>query len=194
MSSPLDVKDDAPDQIVPENKPRTSWAEKGRKIVKTFTTKDGLVGKYDYAFLFTPNIPFMKRQRRAAPFFGLNDRMPVLLALLLGFQHALSMLAGVSWSISTCTSSRLIYTRYHHAAYHSRRLCEPPTGSSVVPGQHFSHRLRHSLIDSNHSIPHLQDTVLHRHGLDLRGRNVIRNHSCRYRSPCTNVSDWVLPF
>lgn len=37
----------------------------------------------------------MKKSRRAAPFFGLNDRMPVLLALLLGFQHALSMLAGV---------------------------------------------------------------------------------------------------
>lgn len=37
----------------------------------------------------------MKKERRAAPFFGLNDRMPVLLALLLGFQHALSMLAGV---------------------------------------------------------------------------------------------------
>lgn len=37
----------------------------------------------------------MKTSRRAAPFFGLNDRMPVFLALLLGFQHALSMLAGV---------------------------------------------------------------------------------------------------
>ena len=37
----------------------------------------------------------MGRAKRAAPFFGLNDRMPVLLALLLGFQHALSMLAGV---------------------------------------------------------------------------------------------------
>lgn len=37
----------------------------------------------------------MKKERRAAPFFGLNDKMPVMLALLLGFQHALSMLAGV---------------------------------------------------------------------------------------------------
>lgn len=37
----------------------------------------------------------MARPTKAAPFFGLNDRMPVLLALLLGFQHALSMLAGV---------------------------------------------------------------------------------------------------
>lgn len=57
--------------------------------------RQGLVGDYDYAFLFKPNLPFMKKVRRAAPFFGLNDRMPVLLALLLGFQHALSMLAGV---------------------------------------------------------------------------------------------------
>jgi xanthine/uracil permease len=37
----------------------------------------------------------MKKERRAAPFFGLNDSMPVFLALLLGFQHALSMLAGI---------------------------------------------------------------------------------------------------
>lgn len=57
--------------------------------------RQGLIGDYDYAFLFKPNLPFMKKVRRAAPFFGLNDRMPVLLALLLGFQHALSMLAGV---------------------------------------------------------------------------------------------------
>ena len=57
--------------------------------------REGLIGEYDYAFLFKPNLPFMKKSRRAAPFFGLNDRMPVFLALLLGFQHALSMLAGV---------------------------------------------------------------------------------------------------
>jgi xanthine/uracil permease len=54
-----------------------------------------LIGDYDYAFLFKPNIPFMKKERRAAPFFGLNDSMPVLLAVLLGFQHTLSMLAGI---------------------------------------------------------------------------------------------------
>ena len=58
-------------------------------------TRDGLIGDYDYAFLFKPNLPFMKKERRAAPFFGLNDKMPVFLAALLGFQHALSMLAGI---------------------------------------------------------------------------------------------------
>ena len=54
-----------------------------------------MIGNYDYAFLFKPNLPFMTKAKRAAPFFGLNDKMPVVLALLLGFQHALSMLAGV---------------------------------------------------------------------------------------------------
>jgi len=37
----------------------------------------------------------MKKPTRAAPFFGLNDKMPLVLALLLGFQHALAMLAGI---------------------------------------------------------------------------------------------------
>ncbi|KAK4544040.1 hypothetical protein LTR36_004538 [Oleoguttula mirabilis] len=88
-------KDDSPDQIGPSNNRRQTFTDKLRRLGKAFTTRDGLIGNYDYAFLFTPNIPFVKRARRAAPFFGLNDRMPVFLALLLGFQHALAMLAGI---------------------------------------------------------------------------------------------------
>ncbi|KAH7053222.1 permease family-domain-containing protein [Macrophomina phaseolina] len=87
--------DDSPDQIGPEIRPKRSFGEKLRSFKKAVTTKDGLIGKYDYAFLFRPNLPFIKKHRRAAPFFGLNDKMPVFLALLLGFQHALAMLAGV---------------------------------------------------------------------------------------------------
>lgn len=55
---------------------------------------EGLIGDYDYAFLFTPQIPFMNKTRRSSPFFGLEDKMPVLLALILGLQHSLAMLAG----------------------------------------------------------------------------------------------------
>ncbi|ORY09491.1 permease family-domain-containing protein [Clohesyomyces aquaticus] len=84
-----------PDRIGPDYAPKRSFGEKARRFGKAFTTKEGLIGTYDYAFLFKPNLPFMKKDRRAAPFFGLHDRMPVFLALLLGFQHALSMLAGV---------------------------------------------------------------------------------------------------
>jgi NCS2 family nucleobase:cation symporter-2 len=45
--------------------------------------------------LFTPRIPFTKKSRSRAPFFGLHDKIPIFLALLLGLQHALAMLAGV---------------------------------------------------------------------------------------------------
>jgi len=37
----------------------------------SYIGRDGLIGDYDYAFLFKPNIPFIKKERRAAPFFGL---------------------------------------------------------------------------------------------------------------------------
>lgn len=88
-----------PDRIGPDMTPKRPLKDKlvdiPRRTLKALTTKDGLVGDYDYAFLFTPTIPFLKRERKVAPFFGLNDKMPILLALLLGFQHALSMLAGV---------------------------------------------------------------------------------------------------
>ncbi|GAE00176.1 purine permease, putative [Paecilomyces variotii No. 5] len=86
---------EGPDQIGPQIGPKRTWTDKLRRIKKTFTTKDGIIGDYDYAFLFTPNLPFMKRSRQSAPFFGLHDKMPVVLALLLGLQHALAMLAGV---------------------------------------------------------------------------------------------------
>lgn len=85
----------AQDRIGPDYGPKRSFGEKARRAFKAFTTKEGLIGSYDYGFLFKPNLPFMKKERRAAPFFGLRDKMPVMLALLLGFQHALSMLAGV---------------------------------------------------------------------------------------------------
>ncbi|KAJ2905882.1 putative purine permease protein [Zalerion maritima] len=89
-------EDGVPSQIVP-----TSGSEKRsashylRKAKHAFTTKDGLLGDYDYKFLFTPNLPFMKKSEKPTPFFGLHDHLPVLLALLLGLQHSLAMLAGV---------------------------------------------------------------------------------------------------
>ncbi|KAK2799478.1 hypothetical protein FQN50_008450 [Emmonsiellopsis sp. PD_5] len=84
-----------PDQIGPDMGPKRSFAEKARRVGRAFTTRKGLIGDYDYAFLFRPNLPFMKKTRRASPFFGLDDRMPVVLAVILGLQHALAMLAGV---------------------------------------------------------------------------------------------------
>ncbi|OAP56306.1 hypothetical protein AYL99_09485 [Fonsecaea erecta] len=83
------------DRIGPDMSPKKTFADRLNGVRKTFFTKHGLVGEYDYAFLFRPNIPFLKKPRRAAPFFGLHDPMPIVLAFLLGFQHALAMLAGI---------------------------------------------------------------------------------------------------
>ncbi|QLQ82593.1 hypothetical protein HG537_0H03560 [Torulaspora globosa] len=73
-------------------------------LVWKFTTKEGLLGDYNYRYLFTPSYPFqnwISRRRGVSPtkvdqpFFSLNEDVPVALGLLLGLQHALSMLAGV---------------------------------------------------------------------------------------------------
>ncbi|TVY49464.1 Purine permease [Lachnellula occidentalis] len=93
-----DGPQDLPDQITASNaegSPKRSVGEHVQHIGRAFTTKQGLIGTYDYAFLFKPNLPFIKKSKRRAPFFGLQDSMPVVLSLLLGFQHALAMLAGV---------------------------------------------------------------------------------------------------
>ncbi|KAI1823304.1 Xanthine/uracil permease [Xylaria intraflava] len=88
-------EDHGPSQIVPQTAARRRVADRLGSIKKTFFTRDGLLGDYDYAFLFLPSIPFMRKDSRAPPFFGLNDKLPVLLTILLGFQHSLALLAGV---------------------------------------------------------------------------------------------------
>ncbi|ODV78220.1 uric acid-xanthine permease [Suhomyces tanzawaensis NRRL Y-17324] len=67
----------------------------GRRLVRKFTTKDGLLGDYDYGYLFIPEIPFLSKEPKTQPFFGLDSEMPLILGMILGFQHTLSMLAGV---------------------------------------------------------------------------------------------------
>lgn len=84
-----------PDVIIADHNTKRSFSYHTNKVRKIFTTRDGLIGDYDYGYLFKPNLPFMKSANVAPPFFGLNDKMPVVLALLLGFQHALATLAGV---------------------------------------------------------------------------------------------------
>lgn len=66
-----------------------------RRMVRKWTTKEGFFGDYDYAYLFVPDVPFTKSPPKTQPFFGLDSDMPIFLGALLGFQHALAMLAGV---------------------------------------------------------------------------------------------------
>lgn len=67
----------------------------GKRTVRKWTTREGFFGDYDYQYLFVPDLPFSKKPPKTQPFFGLNSDMPLFLGFLLGFQHALAMLAGV---------------------------------------------------------------------------------------------------
>ncbi|KAG6003193.1 hypothetical protein E4U21_002270 [Claviceps maximensis] len=89
-----------PDIITPHNTSKNTTIiarikSRLQSVFRSFTTRNGLLGDYDYAFLFRPNLPFMTQNTHRSPFFGINDKMPVVLGMLLGLQHALAMLAGV---------------------------------------------------------------------------------------------------
>lgn len=88
-------EDQGPSQIASMKPSRQSFGDRLRRAKHGLLSREGLVGDYDYAFLFRPSIPFMKKTRRGTPFFGLNSKMPLLLALLLGLQHALAMISGI---------------------------------------------------------------------------------------------------
>ncbi|KAK9387783.1 hypothetical protein V1515DRAFT_615341 [Lipomyces mesembrius] len=96
---------DEQDQLRPElilghpgHRSRSSYLN----ILKsTLLTRDGWLGDYDYAYLFTPKIRFLRRDRKPGPFFGLNDRIPIVLTFILGFGHSLAMLANRDSSTSS---------------------------------------------------------------------------------------------
>ncbi|KAG1823974.1 permease family-domain-containing protein [Suillus subaureus] len=57
------------------------------------TTKHGWLGDYDYRWLCLPSLPTARRKQ--PPFFGIDDELPLVLAMTSGLQHALAMLAGL---------------------------------------------------------------------------------------------------
>ncbi|KAK0207109.1 xanthine/uracil permease [Desarmillaria ectypa] len=68
--------------------------ERASRIARKFTTRDGWLGDYDYGWLCMPTLPYTK-QKRAPPFYALDQDLPLILAISSGFQHALAMLAGL---------------------------------------------------------------------------------------------------
>ncbi|KAG8838930.1 hypothetical protein FRC18_002158 [Serendipita sp. 400] len=96
----------------------TRISNKARHLVTKVTTRDGWVGDYDFGWLCMPTLPYGKAgARKLPPFYGLDDDIPLLLAMVCGFQHALAMLAGLitppiifssALSLDASTSSYLI--------------------------------------------------------------------------------------
>lgn len=77
---------------IPRNR---SITQKARRFAKSLISKDAWLGDHDYATLLIPTIPFVTKAKRELPFYGVHDRIPYFLLLILGFQHALAMVGGV---------------------------------------------------------------------------------------------------
>lgn len=83
----------------------------GKRLHNQFLTRQGWLGNYDFAQLCMPRfLPYSRksnddpvagatRGHAPTPFYGLHDKMPLLLIFICGLQHALAMLAGLSASI-----------------------------------------------------------------------------------------------
>ncbi len=52
------------------------------------------IDKFDWGWLCMPRCPWSKDTRLPA-FYGIHDKIPVPVAMVMGFQHALSMMGGI---------------------------------------------------------------------------------------------------
>jgi hypothetical protein len=50
--------------------------------------KDSIIGDYNWAFLCLPSL---KHKRAAPPFYGKDEKISLVMATIMGLQHALSM-------------------------------------------------------------------------------------------------------
>lgn len=70
-----------------------------QRMKHKYTTRDGLLGRYDWGELCMPRLLPYKRKgskpNASAPFYALEDNLPVFLAAICGLQHCLAMLAGL---------------------------------------------------------------------------------------------------
>ncbi|KAI9480939.1 MAG: permease family-domain-containing protein [Benjaminiella poitrasii] len=66
-------------------------------------SKEGWWGDFDWKTMCLPSI--LHKQKTKTPFWGLNSRLPLGLAFIMGFQHSLAMVSGVVTPILIMTGS-----------------------------------------------------------------------------------------
>lgn len=56
--------------------------------------RNRLIGNYDWKFLCMPTPPW-QHERPLPPFYGKDDKLSLLVAVVMGAQHALAMVGGI---------------------------------------------------------------------------------------------------
>jgi uracil-xanthine permease len=76
---------------------KLGFRNKISQVTAYLTAKESWFGDYDYWYLVTPNVPPFNRKYKdkAIPFYGLHDRVPIFLTIVLGLQHALTMIGSI---------------------------------------------------------------------------------------------------
>ncbi|KAG9906850.1 hypothetical protein KCU81_g9960, partial [Aureobasidium melanogenum] len=82
---------------VTDYRAKLNFRQNYRRLASYVSSKEGWLGDYDYLYLITPNISPVNRKSRnyAMPFYGLNNKVPIFLTLILGFQYALTMFGSI---------------------------------------------------------------------------------------------------
>lgn len=104
-SSAMDSKDRHEDKVLdesigetyPRNEFEAYQSPEPPNLWKVFksqvTTREGWWGDFDWMSMCLPSV-FVKKEKRHTPFWGLNSRLPLGLAAVMGFQHSLAMVSG----------------------------------------------------------------------------------------------------
>mmetsp|Transcript_6593 Transcript_6593/g.15120 ORF Transcript_6593/g.15120 Transcript_6593/m.15120 type:complete len:593 (-) Transcript_6593:235-2013(-) len=61
----------------------------------SFFSKTNLIGNYDYGALCMPYMPFVSKGALPMRSFGVNEKLPLLVAAVMGLQHAFAMVGGL---------------------------------------------------------------------------------------------------
>ncbi len=77
-------------------------AQDRKRFPRSLLSRSLWIGDYDYVSFFVPAIPCLSKTRRTDVFLGLNDKIPILLAAVMGLQHALAV------SVATATFPRVV--------------------------------------------------------------------------------------
>jgi len=75
--------------IVMETTEKSIIKKAYESIIKKVTTRHGWLGSYEYRRLFTPRIPYLIHSNSTPPFLAHKEELPILAAVIVGFQHAL---------------------------------------------------------------------------------------------------------
>jgi hypothetical protein len=181
---------DGPDTIGPEHSPKRSFGERVNHLVKAFTTKEGLVGNYDYGMFIYLSAPisFPPPQSPKEQLLTCNPN-----SLPLQTQPPVPQEIQTSRPLlrpprphartprpTPRIPARPSYASWRHlATYHHRGLSQLRCRHIAVSRIDITDCLWNSIRHPDYSLPHLQNSLLYRNRTDFSCGHFLCDYSNR---------------